>query len=170
MSRDCKDTICTTPILKTDWDVVISNPPYISPKAFRTTSRSVRNFEPGLALVPPPQNAINLGETTELGHATNEGDTLYPGILGIATKVNTKLAVLEVSNLEQAIRVASIALDTEYWDTVEVWRDSLNSNGPQAREGAAQPNLLVVEGHKILLWGDGNARAVVCRKNDGKYV
>ncbi|KAI9698029.1 MAG: hypothetical protein M1836_004382 [Candelina mexicana] len=165
MSKECKNTICTTPILQTDWDVVTSNPPYISPKAFRTTSRSVRNFEPGLALVPPPQNGIKLGETTELGHATNEGDTLYPGILDIATKVNTKLAVLEVSDLEQAIRVASIALDTGHWDAVEVWRDSLNFNGPQASEGKAQPNQLVVEGHKIILWGDGNARAVVCRKN-----
>lgn len=36
------------------WDIVISNPPYISPAAYwKTTMRSVRGFEPRLALVPP---------------------------------------------------------------------------------------------------------------------
>lgn len=36
------------------WDILISNPPYISPSAYwKTTTRAVRKFEPKLALVPP---------------------------------------------------------------------------------------------------------------------
>lgn len=40
---------------KGNWDILISNPPYISPQAFdHTTTRSVKRYEPRLALVPPP--------------------------------------------------------------------------------------------------------------------
>ena len=38
---------------ETEWDIIISNPPYISPRGYvRETHRSVRNWEPKLALVP----------------------------------------------------------------------------------------------------------------------
>ncbi|KAI9367016.1 S-adenosyl-L-methionine-dependent methyltransferase, partial [Aspergillus egyptiacus] len=47
-------------------DVLISNPPYISPKEYRdgTTSRSVRKFEPKLALVPPGNTVWSAGKKT----------------------------------------------------------------------------------------------------------
>lgn len=36
------------------WHVLVSNPPYVSPVQYRrTTTRSVRHFEPRVALVPP---------------------------------------------------------------------------------------------------------------------
>ena len=36
------------------WDILVSNPPYISPSGFaHSTARSVRNYEPRIALVPP---------------------------------------------------------------------------------------------------------------------
>ncbi|OAX80139.1 hypothetical protein ACJ72_05538 [Emergomyces africanus] len=45
--------------------IVVSNPPYISPAQFinGTTARSVRKYEPRIALVPPP--VINHGRKTE---------------------------------------------------------------------------------------------------------
>ncbi|OJD28241.1 hypothetical protein ACJ73_00371 [Blastomyces percursus] len=41
--------------------ILLSNPPYISPAQFTngTTARSVRKFEPKLALVPPPRPSIH---------------------------------------------------------------------------------------------------------------
>ncbi len=152
-------------VLGKNWDIVISNPPYISPEAFNTdTSRSVRNFEPGLALIPPSKHDTGSGGTIKHDYLNNEGDTLYPAILNIAIKANTKLVVLEVSDLSQAIRVASIALKLKHWDFVEIWRDSLKSDQSQAIDGKVLPNQLVVEGHEVLLRGTGNGRAVVCSK------
>lgn len=156
-------------VLGKDWDIVISNPPYISPEAFNTdTSRSVRNFEPGLALMPPSKYDTGSGGMIKHDYLNNEGDTLYPAILNIAKNANTKLVVLEVSDLSQAIRVASIALKLKHWDSVEVWRDSLNFDQSQAVDGEVLLNQLVVEGHEVLLRGTGNGRAVVCWKKPSK--
>src|SRR5690606_11160420 len=58
------------------WDILVSNPPYVSPSAFwNTTTRSVRGFEPKLALVPPAAGA---------GTAVEQGDEFYPRLLAFA--------------------------------------------------------------------------------------
>ncbi|KAJ8608996.1 hypothetical protein MRB53_039355 [Persea americana] len=59
--------------LKTD--ILISNPPYISRQQFRTiTARSVRKYEPRLALVPEQ----NMASSTE------DGDQFYPRLWQVA--------------------------------------------------------------------------------------
>lgn len=83
------------------WDIVISNPPYISPEDYDVggrTEASVREFEPKLALVPPPPE-----KTAK--RWLHSGDTFYPHIVRIAQHVGTSLLVMEVGDSEQALRV-----------------------------------------------------------------
>ncbi|KAK4981439.1 hypothetical protein LTR66_009993 [Elasticomyces elasticus] len=97
------------------YGILISNPPYISPLEFdNTTSRSVRNFEPKLALVPPSDAALS---------GIDQGDVFYPRLLAIAEEVGAKLVLLEVADLTQARRVATMAYERRVWDGIEIWRD-----------------------------------------------
>ncbi|TKA62173.1 hypothetical protein B0A49_11789 [Cryomyces minteri] len=97
------------------WDILISNPPYISPSNFnKSTSRSVRNFEPKLALVPP-----GVPGSTGL----NAGDVFYPRLLAIAEEVSAKMVLFEVADLEQADRVANMAKRSSSWNGIQIWRD-----------------------------------------------
>lgn len=116
--------------LAEEWQIVTSNPPYISPRAFNTsTARSVRAFEPKLALVPPsgshlqddadsgppsaPSIATNLGLKAEEERRANyddSGDAFYPSILSIAHRVKAHVLVMEVGDMPQAERVAALGL------------------------------------------------------------
>lgn len=101
------------------WDVVISNPPYISESDFvlgGTTTRSVRTFEPKLALVPP-----------EDADKTTNGDIFYQHILSVALELNARVIVMEVGDSRQASRVGTLAQKFMQKDgkehCIEVWRD-----------------------------------------------
>ncbi|OCK77957.1 S-adenosyl-L-methionine-dependent methyltransferase [Lepidopterella palustris CBS 459.81] len=127
------------------WDILISNPPYISPSAFnRTTTHSVRVFEPKLALVPPPSP----GKSDE-----EQGDSFYPRLLTIANQVEAKLVLFEVADLEQAIRVARMARDSDKWDGVEIWRDQ-----PELESDSEDEELQ----EEFEVVGQGNGRSVLC--------
>lgn len=127
------------------WDILISNPPYISPSSFsRTTTRSVRNFEPRVALVPP----VIPGRSD-----IEQGDAFYPRILTIASQAEVKLVLLEVADLDQALRVAHMAHAMSYFRGVEIWRDQ-----PDAMD--AEDEIEVLDGFKIK--GQGNGRSVFC--------
>ena len=130
------------------WDIVISNPPYISPKAYwKTTTRSVRIFEPKLALVPPSQSSNGSME---------QGDTFYMPILRLASDVEAKIVLLEVADLDQAIRIAHAAREMNAFDGIEIWRDQPDE---------LQIESPLVEGFSVL--GQGNARSVVCWRGAG---
>ncbi|UPX18362.1 Peptide chain release factor N(5)-glutamine methyltransferase [Ascochyta rabiei] len=130
------------------WDILTSNPPYISPSAYwKTTTRSVRAFEPKLSLVPPPKP--NLDDT-------QQGDVFYPRLLHIANEVEAKIVLLEVADLEQALRVAQLAQEMGTFDGVEIWRD----------EPDASPSRATTEGG-YCIYGEGNARSVVCWRGAG---
>ncbi|PTU18668.1 hypothetical protein P175DRAFT_0443083 [Aspergillus ochraceoroseus IBT 24754] len=93
-------------------DVLISNPPYISPEHFRdgTTSRSVRIFEPELALVPPDEHFPHTEEPTL------REDLFYHYIISLSFRLQVKLVVLECGDGPQARRVAALcrrALDRD---------------------------------------------------------
>ncbi|KAL8644766.1 MAG: hypothetical protein Q9210_007081, partial [Variospora velana] len=67
-----------------EWDIVVANPPYISPEDFnRTTARSVRNWEPKVALVP--DSSSDAGVILEADEE-KAGDAFYPRIMAIAKK------------------------------------------------------------------------------------
>ncbi|KAK8160297.1 S-adenosyl-L-methionine-dependent methyltransferase [Phyllosticta citrichinensis] len=133
------------------WDVLTSNPPYISSHAFvHTTARSVRKFEPKLALVPP----AGISEIPE------DGDLFYPRLLDVADLVQSQVALFEVADLCQALRVASLARDKGSWEGVEIWRDE-----PGAKDDAFARMEQTIDDVKIL--GRGNGRSVVCWRDQG---
>ncbi|KAH7073834.1 S-adenosyl-L-methionine-dependent methyltransferase [Paraphoma chrysanthemicola] len=130
------------------WDILISNPPYISPSEYwKTTTRSVRGYEPKLALVPPP-------------HANQDdiqqGDMFYPRLLKIARDVQAKIVLLEIADMPQALRVAQRALELGIFDGIEIWRED-----PSAHPSA------VTEQNDFRVRGDGNARSVICWRGLG---
>jgi methylase of polypeptide subunit release factors len=140
-----------------NYDILISNPPYISTSAFRrTTSASVRKYEPKLALVPPiPQSPIDQV-------AEDDGDLFYPKLFELATILDTKVVLFEVADMEQAVRVAGLAGDD--WEVVEIWRDDPGADGGEADfadvgEGKAR--------RRVGVRGVGNGRSVVAYRGDG---
>lgn len=125
-------------------DILISNPPYISPIEFsRTTSRSVRNFEPKLALVPEIQHHQS---------GVDPGDVFYPRLLEVADELEAKVILFEVADLEQAKRVASMMAQRQTYPNIEIWRDDPASQGDSEAFTSHDTDV------KIL--GDGNGRSV----------
>jgi hypothetical protein len=137
------------------WDIVISNPPYISPKEYwKTTTRSVRGFEPKLALVPPQ----------DAGDADlPQGDAFYQPLLNIARDVEAKIILLEIADLDQALRVASQARKMRIFDGIEIWRDQPDGTelGPETST-ATSP-----DASAFPTVGQGHARTVFCYRGLG---
>jgi HemK-like putative methylase len=113
----------------TNFEVVISNPPYIAEKDYQpggTTTRSVRNFEPKVALVP---NSNQTGDVSceKRGFSIHDGDAFYRPLLDIAKKVKASIVVFETGDHHQALRVHRMAKDMLRSDglpaIVEVWDD-----------------------------------------------
>lgn len=141
------------------WDILISNPPYISPRSFdKDTSLSVRRYEPKMALVPQE----NFVAPKQLGDAAIDdeviGDAFYPRLLNMAQHVNAKLVVMEVADMEQAQRVANLAISHISHAQCEIWRDWPD-------QGSSQKEILQVQGNPVKVIGRGNGRAVVVKTN-----
>ncbi|KAJ5873585.1 uncharacterized protein N7473_013458 [Penicillium subrubescens] len=142
-------------------DLLISNPPYISSTDFHngTTARSVRLFEPKLALVPP----IDIPATTDTAHSIgskgDEGDNdkpediFYRRILELSLDVRARITVLECGDRMQAERVVGMVKGMNSSGSegdnegeggggglkVEVWPDTEEdclSNGFHVRDGS----------------------------------
>lgn len=136
------------------WDIVISNPPYISEAGFsQDTNRSVRNWEPKLALVPP---GAQKGDSTHL-HAE---DIFYNKILDSAKAGSARIVLMEVGDLQQALRVAKIALDMKLWSLVDIWRDWPD----QLRDMTSEVGEAPIGQNKIWVRGSGHGRSVLCRR------
>lgn len=134
------------------WDILISNPPYISLSTYwKTTTRSVRGFEPKLALVPPSQDQILDVE---------QGDAFYPRLLAIARDVEAKVVLLEVADLDQALRVARMARAIGVFQGIEIWRDQ-----PDQANDLEESVTDVL--HDFPIIGAGNGRSVLCWRNAG---
>lgn len=122
----------------TAFDLLISNPPYISTSDFRngTTARSVRLFEPRLALVPPTVRFRR-------DFCDRPEDIFYAHILALTRKLRPRLVVLECGDLGQAYRVVNMhhELRRHYSHdmSVEVWPSSdqdLAAHGFHPHEGS----------------------------------
>lgn len=152
------------------FDVVTANPPYISRLGFnRDTERSVRNFEPRLALVP-------VGDGGEEGRPE---DIFYGRIVERAEGVGARILVMEVAGTEQAGRVARMVRGRgRGWGRVEVWRDfpdGVAGEGVEGRIGGDERigGRGVIEGEgelgeEIVLRGVGEGRSVVCWRAVGE--
>jgi hypothetical protein len=128
-------------------DVIVSNPPYISEKAFnRSTSRSARNFEPRMALVPSPPKAEDRG-------------FFYRRLIELHKHFKSRLLVMEVSGKSQALQVAKLAQEMcGQTDLVMIWRDQPDPNSHPGGKILAH-----VGGSKLPVYilGQGVQRAVV---------
>jgi methylase of polypeptide subunit release factors len=138
-------------------DIIVSNPPYISQESFRTeTTRSVRNWEPKLALVPENLHP----ETMAMGCAA--ADIFYQRLLYLYSLFRARILLMEVGDEAQAVRVAQMALSssrirrtTKGRDVVEIWRDSPDTG---------KLGELKIGGDKVSVRGSGGLRAVVLFK------
>ena len=143
------------------WDILISNPPYISPEGFeRDTARSVRNWEPRVALVPPLVVAANGGG---LGGGLQGGDVFYPRLLEIAEGVGARVMLVEVADMAQAVRVAGMMEGKGGWEGCEIWRDWVD----EGRENEDEDEVVGVNGKEVRVRGEGNGRAVLCWRGAG---
>jgi len=130
------------------FDIIISNPPYISRSHFnKQTTRSVRNYEPKQALVPIDENP----------------DVFYKRLIRLHQIRLSKVLVMEVGDADQGVRVAEMAFemnDTSFHraprvtNRVEIWRDDPDSDGEEevVRE---------IAGEEVKIRGRGKIRAVV---------
>lgn len=131
------------------FDVVTANPPYISRLGFnRDTERSVRNFEPQLALVPEEEDGIGGAEKGR------PEDVFYGRIVEKAERVGARILLMEVAGTEQAGKVARIVRGRKGWRKIEVWRDF--PDGVVGEEGEGEL------GEEIVVRGVGEGRSVVC--------
>lgn len=147
-----------------EYDVVTANPPYVSPRGYAdgTTSRGVRNWEPRRALVPE-------------WDGKGDGDEFYPRLTEVAERVRAKVLLMEVGDLEQAKRVAKMALGATldgrgegYWKGVEIWRDWMDPRSTE--EGAEEEEEVddvVSGGASVRIRGKGSGRAAVCWTEEG---
>lgn len=123
---------------KEPYDILITNPPYISSKQFyKETARSVRQYEPRLALVPG-SDAKSHAQTSD----EHDGDTFYPRIADLADRYGVKVLLMEVGDTKQAIRVADLLAQRTRevdgkqqptWHVIEIWCDGLGANGVRTR-------------------------------------
>jgi len=146
------------------WDVLVANPPYISPGGYdRNTSRSVRAWEPKKALVPPlPPSSSPPSQPLTYAHTEQDlqqrerdhsiGDAFYPRLFNIAQRVDAQVVLVEVADMAQAQRVAALAIKAHVWRRCEIWRDWPAGRGVQAVE---------IGGRRVEVRGEGEGRAVV---------
>lgn len=161
--------IFRSPTLGEDlWDLVISNPPYISPRSFnKDTSISVRNYEPKIALVPLDSQAIST-ESKVADRDLAIGDAFYPKLLDIAQISNAGMLLVEVADMDQASRVVTQAVRRHYWGGFEIWRDWPDgiTTSDSVIDGA--PIKVIGEGHgrSVLVWKSGRRLAFDVLKSE----
>lgn len=141
------------------WDVLVSNPPYISRDVWNhgrgQLGYSVRKYEPQLALVPRDDIPLPSGWRHE--------DAFYARLFDIANMIQPKIAVFEVGDSEQAQRVIErILLDPSAGNwMIEVWRDQPDFHSLGEEENEMLFPQLGREGVSIRIRGTGNIRSVV---------
>lgn len=137
------------------WDVMVCNPPYVSRWAFsHQTARSVRIYEPKVAQVP----TVEYG-----GGAVRHEDVFYARLLDIAALLRPRVMLFEVGDLQQAVRVAEMALGHEELASsgcsvnVEVWRDWPDAAPEEDEEISAK---VLGGSREVHIRGSGHGRSV----------
>ncbi|KAL8795049.1 MAG: hypothetical protein Q9182_007573 [Xanthomendoza sp. 2 TL-2023] len=130
------------------YDIVVSNPPYVSSEGYNhTTTRSVRNHEPKLALVP------------SMEHDSDEvGDAFYPRIISLAERMHAIMIAVEVGDMQQAGRITRMIGKRQVWRNLNVWSDGVLDNG------ASQIEAHHTGSSPFTVHGTGEGRAVAAWK------
>ncbi|KAI9656361.1 MAG: hypothetical protein M1831_004613 [Alyxoria varia] len=134
LASECSSSSCSSSYRDEEFDVVVANPPYISPRSYWSSdvAKSVRAFEPRNALVPPsipsppspihasgneasaPHDGNGRAESgREANTDTERADLFYPCIIDTAIRVHAKVLLMEVADMSQALRVAGMVLAGE---------------------------------------------------------
>lgn len=100
------------------WDIVIANPPYVSKSTYfsSTTERSVRGYEPRMALMFTSSCTSEFRTITKF----HSGDEFYEPIMAIANSAQAQILLIEVGSKSQAERVARLALSSHQWDAIKI--------------------------------------------------
>lgn len=150
------DIFCEEFLEQAGWDMMISNPPYISPRSFnQDTSRSTRSYEPKVALVPPrSQSLATEVETTRID--VSVGDSFYPRLSELAERSNAKILLVEVADMAQARRIVAKGVERRYGYQFEIWKDWPD-------KGVMSETL--IGGASVKVIGHGHGRSVLARKD-----
>jgi hypothetical protein len=167
-------------------DILVSNPPYISQRGFEVdTGRSVRNFEPKLALVPhppssPPTSPSSFpllfpstpSATPVASKSLNASatcapeDIFYARLLEIAGMLCPRIVVFEVGDMAQARRVVEMAItrsrgkgDVSRWEVIEIWRD-----WPDCLPTEGEEDVFTMCEREVAVRGTGHGRVVFLAK------
>jgi HemK-like putative methylase len=143
------------------WDVMVSNPPYISRRAWNyggdQVGYSVRKYEPSLALVP--------GDDISVPVDWNHEDVFYARLLEIACHLKPRVMLLEIGDKEQARRVMSrflqhnLSINSE----VQVWRDWPDLASAGDKDCILEVPVNDGSSRTIPIQGDGNIRSIFIR-------
>jgi len=151
LGRDPASQRCKT-------DILICNPPYISNSDYwHKTAHSVRHYEPKLALVPP--------DTLHVQSSAQDGDDFYTHIFATAKDFDSKICLVEVADLAQAKRVASLARQQGIWDGIEIWRDDPAARSPDTSD--ALTHRQGCSNFPIPVLGSGEGRSVMAYRGKG---
>ncbi|POS84231.1 hypothetical protein EPUL_003875, partial [Erysiphe pulchra] len=140
------------------WDIIVSNPPYISHNAYdNETRRSVRNFEPKIALVPQvPRMSFEKEEHLE--------DVFYKRLIQMHEEAVSKILLMEISDVAQAIRVVNLIDGFERVRTqnrIEFWRDF-----PDGKSKDENLKMVNIGGIIVSIKGVGKVRSVILIRKD----
>jgi HemK-like putative methylase len=152
-------------LAQTNWDVMISNPPYVSKDVWNCgygqLGYSVRKYEPKLALVPGDHLAAVPGVRAE--------DVFYARLLDVAQVLSPRALLLEVGDEQQALRVLRLCgrHPSAGNSHIELWRDWPDGvAGPDERthveihNGGNGGDVNV----SVAVRGSGNIRSVLLKR------
>lgn len=90
------------------------------------------------------------------------GDIFYPRLIQLAEQVGARVLLVEVADMEQAIRVTRMVLGKgeRVWDGCEIWRDWPGVRGDGGGEEVE------VRGGRVRVRGEGNGRAVLAWRGE----
>lgn len=99
--------LCAPPLASRLFDLVVSNPPYVTGAEYATLSQEVRNFEPQTALTPDPTGLTHIHAL-----AREAARILRPGGL-----------CLVEHGFAQGQAAMRIFADAGFWDEIEIIKD-----------------------------------------------
>lgn len=146
-------------LASTRWDIMISNPPYISRNNWNygrgNLGFSVRKYEPKLALVPNDDSLVPPGWVHE--------DLFYARLLELAERLGPRVVLLEVGDQGQARRVLARLSRFELGNhsQIEVWRDWPDLEPVDGEEDRLHITTLDGPGWAIPVKGSGHIRSIL---------
>ncbi|KAK5993395.1 Release factor glutamine methyltransferase-like protein [Cladobotryum mycophilum] len=143
------------------WDVMVSNPPYISRRVWNyglgQLGHSVRKYEPSLALVP--------GNHLPAPAGWRHADVFYSRLLDIAHQLKPRIILLEIGDEEQARHVIGgfFRHKLSAVSRVEVWRDWPDLTPNDGEEEPLKIDQVDGQTCKVPVKGSGQIRSILIK-------